>query len=152
MDAVEPTVDEIIRLVGALPGVVVLTAGEENGSPPLAWGDTFFFYDPDDLARDRRLPFATIVTHDYPGFDTFSDLDRDGVFRVNVAVGRDRFVELLGHSPSGDPRASDVLMAHPVYAQQSWVSVVSPIASTAELVRDLLAHAHHRAVRRHRPR
>jgi hypothetical protein len=37
------------------------------------------------------------VTQDYDGFDTGSNLNRPGVFRLNIAVGRDRFEELLGY-------------------------------------------------------
>ena len=69
----------IIDYVGGLPGVVTFTASEENDSPATAWGDTFFFYDPEGkLAENQRLPFATVVVHDYAGWDTESRLDRDG--------------------------------------------------------------------------
>ena len=44
------------------------------------------------------MPFATIVTKDYTGFDTASDLNRPGVFRLNVGVGRDTFRALFGDS------------------------------------------------------
>jgi hypothetical protein len=41
-----------------------------SGAPEVAWGDSFFFYDPDgDAPTDRRMPFATIVTNDYDGND-----------------------------------------------------------------------------------
>ena len=152
------TQEELIALVGALPGARADTAGEGSGAPEVAWGDTFVHFDPDDRAEDRRIPFATIVTKDYPGFDTASDLDRDGVFRVNIEVGRERFEELLGYPPAQvaehhpDHRASDVLLPHPTYGRQSWVSVVSPIEQTAAVVRDLLVEAHRRAATRHRPR
>jgi hypothetical protein len=83
------TADDVSELMGSLPGVVVATASEESGAPPVGWSDTFCFFDPHDLDQDQRFPFATIVTHDYPGFDTASDLARDEVFRVNIAVGRE---------------------------------------------------------------
>jgi len=150
------TADDVIDLVGALSGVAVVTASEEGGEPSVAWGDTFFFFDPGDVEADRRFPFATIVTQDYPGFDTASDLARDGVFRVNITVGREMFEDLLGYPPvrhgdhDPDYRASDVLLPHPLYGRQSWVSVVSPLANTAEQVRSLLEHAHRHAAARHR--
>ena len=34
------------------------------------------------------MPFATLVCSNYLGFDTGSQLDREGVFRLNIAVGR----------------------------------------------------------------
>ncbi len=101
LDRTPMTEDEIIALVGGMPGVVVVTANEANGAPEVSWGDTFFSYDPDrDVPDDRWSPFATIVTKDYAGFDTASQLDRAGVFRLNIAVGRDRFRDLLGYSPA----------------------------------------------------
>jgi hypothetical protein len=153
------TGDDVVTLLAGLDGVTVQTAAQGDGSPEIAWGDSFFFYDPDDHPDDRRFPFATIVTKDYPGFDTASDLDRPGVFRLNVAVGRARFQELIGypatehaeHADSHDYAALDQLLPHPTYAAQAWVSIVTPGAATDELARSLLVEAHRRAVRRHRP-
>lgn len=152
------TQDELIALVRTLPGTRADTVDQDSGAPPVAWGDTFVYFDPDDREQDRRIPFATIVTKDYPGFDTASDLDRDGVFRVNIHVGRERFEQLLGYPPAEiaehhpDLRASDVLLPHPTYGRQSWVSVVSPVEQTAAEVRDLLVRAHAQAAARHRAR
>ncbi len=91
--------EEVVGLLANLPGVVVITAGPENNAPEVSWGDSFSFYDPDGTS-DRRQPFATIVTKDYPGFDTLSNLDRPGVFRLNLAVGRDVFERPFGFSPA----------------------------------------------------
>ncbi len=153
--------DEVVAMVAALPGVVVQTPGPGSEAPEIAWGDSFFFYDPDDAGggEARMFPFATVVTKDYPGFDEASQLDRPGVFRLNVNVGRERFAELFGFAPSAfaehqdrfDYAAEDVLVPHPVYGQQAWVAVVSPGPATQDAVRDLIAVAHARAVRRHRP-
>ncbi len=147
------TEQDVIRLVSELPEVHVQTAGPGDGSPEIAWGDTFFFRDP-----ERKHPFATIVTKDYPGFDAASDLDRPGVYRVNVSVGRRRYQELFGHGPEAhaehhgdyDYTAADRIIPHPVYAVQSWISVVNPGPATADQLRDLLTLAHARAARRQR--
>ncbi|MFC9788115.1 DUF6194 family protein [Rhodococcus sp. NPDC127528] len=161
MTAAEFTETEIIESARALPGVVATTANAENGAPEAAWGDSFFFYDPDDdTPADRRLPFATIVTNDVAGWDTSSRLSRPGVFRLNIAVGRDRFRELLGYPPAAvterstgiDYSALDELLPHPTYAAQSWVSILNPSRASAPRVRALLTDAHARAVARHRPR
>jgi len=154
------TEEEIIRFVAGLPGVAVVTASEANGAPAVAWGDSFFFYDPEgDTPADRRLPFATIVTQDYQGFDTASNLDRPGVFRLNVAVGRARFQELLDYPPDAhadqagiDYTALDRVLPHPVYATQGWVSILNPGEATGEMARSLLVDAHARAADRQRPR
>lgn len=147
--------EELVRALTDLPGVVVLTAGPSNGAPEVAWGDSFFYYDPDDsIPADRRMPFATIVVKDYPGFDTSSDLDRAGVYRLNLAVGRARFTELFGFGPAEfaahkdafDFTVLDTVIPHPVYATQGWACILVP-----SRLPDLIAHAHQRAKDRHRP-
>lgn len=155
------TEDEILAFTGGLPGVTVVTASEATGAPEVAWGDSFIYYDPpgtEPETADRRFPFATVVVKDYPGFDEASHLNRDGVFRVNVNVGKSRFQDLVGYPPSqhGDRRdapdyaALDFVVPHPAYGQQAWVSVVNPGERTADLVRTLLVEARDRAAARHR--
>lgn len=155
------TQDDIIQLVADMPGVVVFTAAEANGAPEVSWGDTFFYYDPaGDVPANRRFPFATIVTSDYDGFDTASDLNRSGVFRLNIAVGRDTYRELLDHAPSEhahhhagfDYTAADRLLPHPVYASQAWASILNPGDGTSSQVQSLLAGARARAAERHERR
>lgn len=148
------TQDDVIDFVAGLPGVAVFTASEENGAPEAAWGDTFFFYDPDGDETNRRMPFATIVTKDYDGHDTASELNRPGVFRVNIAVGRTAFEELVGHPPTDpadgvDCTALDTLIPHPVYAPQAWVAILNPGETTAKLARSLLTDAHDHAAQRY---
>ena len=152
------TQKHIIAVALELPGVTVVTASEEGGAPRSSWGDTFFSYNPDgDPPAEQRFPFATIVTNDVEGWDTSSNVNRQGVFRLNVSVGRDHFRELLGFSPaehaqrsSGiDYSALDRLLPHPNYAAQSWVSILNPGVAAAHSVPGLLALAHGRARARH---
>lgn len=143
-------------------GVDVVVASQEAGSPEVAWGDSFFFYDPDgNLSPNRRFPFATIVTNDYGDFDRASHLNRPGVFRLNVGVSAETYRSLFGPHPAPpgaagavdtghDFTALDQLLPHPVYAPQSWVCVLNPNAATFEdVVRPLLKEAYEMAVRRH---
>lgn len=140
------TPDDIVEFVDELGGTTVVTASEENGDPEMAWGDTFFFYDPDGVTvPEKRMPFATIVVNDYPGFDEASALSRPDVFRVNLSVGRETFEQ---HNPDGrsiDYSVLDQVIPHPVYAAQSWLSVLNPGAETTESVKALLTEAHERA-------
>jgi hypothetical protein len=153
------TEEELIRVLASLPGVVGETANQASGAPEVAWGDSFFFYDPGDNP-DRRFPFATIVTKDYPGFDTASDLDRPGVFRLNLSVGRTCFEGLFGFPPAQfeahqdefDYSATDGIVPHPVYGKQGWISVVAPGDATADQVQDLIDQAYRRVRDRHKPR
>ena len=121
-------------------------------------GDSFFVYDPmGDLPGDRWLPFATIVTGDR--HDQVSDLDRTGVFRLNIGLTTSTYVARFGPPPTGraaaellesrfDYTALDVVMPHPVYAGHHWVCVLNPGAATVPVVDELLAEAYAFAVRK----
>lgn len=136
-------------IVETLPGVYPMTAN----------GDTFFIYDPDgDLPPDRCFPFATLVTGDR--YDRVSQLDRPGVFRLNLGPSRETYRALFGPPPARlgpegvietghDFAALDQLLPHPVYAPQAWVSVLNPGEATWERVQALLKEAHELAVQRH---
>lgn len=141
------TQDELVEFVRSeLPGTEVVIATEEGGAPQVSWGDTFFFYDPDGVTDpSKRLPYATIVVNDYPGFDESSDLGREGVFRVNARVSRQTFDRVTPDEGSPiDYSALDRIIPHPIYAKQAWVSVLNPGALTGEAVEDLLTEAHAR--------
>jgi hypothetical protein len=154
------TETEIIDFVSSLEGVVAVTASAESGAPESAWGDSFFFYDPEGSEADQRFLFATLVCSNYPGFDTSSQLDRVGVFRLNVAVGRAAYERLLGHpaadhaerSDDYDYAALDVVLPHPIYGGQGWVSILNPGPRTTELAQRLLVEAHDLAQSRWRRR
>lgn len=132
----------------ALPGVELLLATEESGAPRTSWGDRFFYVGP-----GRRLPFATIVGQDTPGWDEASRLDRPGVFRVNVHGGREEFQRLLGYPPAEleDRRAGvdfarlDAILPHPAYGRQGWLCVLNPGPRTLADLDGLIVEAHRRA-------
>lgn len=112
--------------------------------------DQWFYFHGDA----RMFPFATILNKDDP-YDTFSNLDRPGVYRLNVGVGKATFTALFGSPLAEDAYADvdftalDTLMPHPVYHKQRWVSVLNPSAATFETLKPLLAEAY--AIAKHRP-
>lgn len=122
-------------------------------------GDTFLLYDPDgDLPPERQIPFATLVTGDH--YDSVSDLDRRGAYRLNIGLTRSGYVALFGATPirpgadgvfdtGFDYTATDTVLPHPTYAGQHWVCVVDPGEATWDTVRELLAEAYGFAVRKH---
>ena len=124
-------------------------------------GDTFIYYDPQrDRDPSHSQPFVTIVTKDYGEFDNRSQLDRPGVFRLNMNVSRETFRALVGYAPGEasaksaayDFAALDQLMPHPVYGPQSWVCVLNPSPETFEAIKPLLAEAHSIAAKRYASR
>ena len=134
-------------------GVDVVVASLDNGAPEIAWGDSFFIYDPDrNLEETRRFPFATIVTKDYGDFDNKSNLDRPGVFRLNIGVSKETYASLFGDESLHDFTALDRLMPHPVYGRNHFVCVLNPSDATFESMTPLLKEAYEIAVRRARRR
>jgi hypothetical protein len=110
------------------------------------YGYTFFFY-----GADHMHPFATLAVADYD-YDRFSNLDRPGVYRLNIGVSKPTFQTLFGAGKvdiSGyDFTVLDTIMPHPEYASQSFICVLNPSAETFEKVRQFLAEAYDIAVRR----
>jgi len=111
------------------------------------FGYTFFFY-----KSDHKLPFATLISSDQD-YDRISNLDRPGVFRLNIGVSKQTFQSLFGIAKidvnSYDFTALDVIMPHPEYAQHHFICVLSPSEATFERLRLLLAEAYDIAVRRY---
>lgn len=140
------TIDEFLDAARALDGVHVQTAAEGDGSPDIAWGDSFVYVSPTGEVPARQ-PFATVVTKDHPGDDR-SRLGDPAAFRVNLAVGAAEYTRLLGRAPRDpapadeDPATRDRIVAHPVYGSLGWVSVVEPGERTDAEVGRLLALAH----------
>jgi hypothetical protein len=132
-------------ILAAFPGVHTATV----------WGDTFFYYNPDQTRPDEFY-FATLKTAD-DEYDTASDLNRPDVFRLNVGIGKASFTALFPErparpGPAGDFDANydftalDQLLPHPVYGRQYWISVLNPSPATFEQLRPLLAEAYQRVV------
>jgi hypothetical protein len=115
-----------------------------------AFGYTFFFY-----GDDHKLPFATLAASDND-YDSVSNLNRPGVFRLNIGVSKQTFQNLLGSDKvdlnSYDFTALDTIMPHPHYAAQHFICVLNPSARTAETIPSLLTEAYEIAVRRNRKR
>jgi Family of unknown function (DUF6194) len=124
-----------------------LTSTFANVETSTAFGYTFFFY-----GDDHKLPFATLASSDNE-YDRVSNLDRPGVFRLNIGVGKQTFQALFGTGSvdvSGyDFTALDTIMPHPDYAAQSFICVLSPSAATFERLQPMLAEAYEIARRRY---
>jgi alkanesulfonate monooxygenase SsuD/methylene tetrahydromethanopterin reductase-like flavin-dependent oxidoreductase (luciferase family) len=91
------------------------------------FGYHFFF-----VGDDHRLPFVSIANSDND-FDSVSNLNREGVFRINIGVSKETFESLLADSSSEkvDYSALDVFLPHPDYAKQHFVCILSWTLSSA---------------------
>jgi hypothetical protein len=103
---------------------------------PGAW---FFSLDP-----EKHFPnYATIVTNDE--HDQASDLERPGVFRLNLGVDKATFERVVTTDAEPDYTALDTVLPHPVYAAQRWISILNPSSSTwTQTVVPLIVIAHDR--------
>ncbi|MGC4034041.1 MAG: DUF6194 family protein [Tepidisphaeraceae bacterium] len=123
-----------------------------------AHGDFYFFRDPQDgKPVDHMFPFTTLVTDDK--HDAFSNLNRPGVYRLNVGVSRETYLSLFGEQKltpdensvaarGYDFAALDTILPHPVYGRMWWICVLSPSEGTFARVRPLLAEAYTKAAAR----
>lgn len=121
------------HILQTYPGTTVVDAA----------GDSYFFTDPKQMH-----PFATLVTSD--AHDQASNLNRSGVFRLNIGVSKGTFQLLFGEATGHDFTALDRLFPHPVYGKMYWLCVLNPGPSTSEKVRELLAEAYTADLDRHK--
>lgn len=110
------------------------------------FGYTFFFY-----GTERMLPFATIASTGNE-YEHISQLDRPGVFRLNLGVSKTTFQALFGTDKvdvsTYDFTALDMIMPHPDYAAQSFLCVLNPSDATFQTLQPLLAEAYSLAMKR----
>src|SRR5688572_21940968 len=94
----------------------------ENVQREENFGYSFFF-----VGDDHVVPFVSISDSDND-YDTVSNLNREGVYRVNIGVSRETFAALLGDSSSEtvDYSALNVFLPHPEYAKQHFVCILNP--------------------------
>lgn len=119
-----------------------------SGVIPLdAWGETSFFYNP-NRALKRGTYFATLKFKDGDN-DKASQLERDGVCRLNIGLPYETFEGLFGKRPDRPSKGGIIeggwsftslneLMPHPVYGWMGWVSVLNPSNRVFDDCRPLL--------------
>lgn len=120
----------------------------ENVQRSEAYGYQFFFY-----ADDHRLPFLTIANSDND-YDKVSNLNREGVFRVNLGVRKETFAKLFPENPAGDATGLDftllnTFLPHPDYAKQHFICILNPSGANLEVFRTLVQEAHDVAKQRY---
>jgi hypothetical protein len=139
--ATESTPDRIIE---------DLLARYEGTQVVAAWGERSIFYNPGGRLP-RGVYFATVKEKDGDN-DKVSQLDRAGVFRLNVGTTKPLFVERFGPPPPRpgkggvvdgpwDFTAIDSLTPHPVYGWMSWVAVLNPSTETLTDMDELISAA-----------
>src|SRR5215510_5752801 len=127
-----------------------ITSTFENVETAVNMGYTFFFY-----RDDHMHAFATIASTGNE-YEKISNLDRPGVYRLNIGVSRETFQSLFGTNKPGiiayDFTALDTVMPHPDYSAQFFICVLSPSEATFEIIKPLLTEAYDIAVKKYNQR
>lgn len=114
------------------------TAALENVQRDDSYGYAMYF-----VGDDHTVPFVSFVDADNE-YDTVSDLNREGVFRVNIGVGRELYDELAGTRSVDDMDFTElnVFLPHPHYAKQTFVCILNPEDVNENITIEAIAQAH----------
>lgn len=146
------TPEEILNYCALnLNGVVLINAYGERG----------IFYNPD--GRLKRGVYILTVKEKDGANDKSSNLDRDGVYRVNLGVRKSSFLNMFGSIPKRpakgravdmeyDFSAMDKITPHPVYAWMGWICAISPSVETFEKLKPLILEAYEYAKEKYEKR
>ena len=118
--------------------VEAFVAGLENVQREEAFGYLFFF-----VGDDHRLPFVALANSDHD-FDNVSNLNRDGVFRINIGVSKETFKNLIGE-PGSEPvdySALNAFLPHPEYSKQNFTCILNPSGENVDTTKKLIVEAH----------
>lgn len=118
--------------------IEAFVAERENVQQSENFGYTFFF-----VGDDHRLPFVTIANSDND-YDKVSNLNREGVFRINIGISRETFKRLIAEPlpETVDYSVLNVFLPHPDYAKQHFVCILNPAGENIEMTKKLIVEAH----------
>ncbi len=116
-----------------------------------SWGEKGIFYNPNGKLK-RGVYVLTVKEKDGDN-DKGSDLDRADVYRVNLGVRKNTFIEMFGTVPARPPKGgivdmpcdfteTDKILPHPVYAWMSWICTLNPSENTFEKLKPLIKEAY----------
>lgn len=108
------------------------------------FGYSFYF-----VGDDHRLPFVTIAESDNE-YDDVSNLNREGVFRLNIGVSKQTFSSLTSGLTEGtiDYSVLNEFLPHPQYSRQYFVCILNPVGENVEITKQFIGEAHSIAERR----
>lgn len=95
-------------------------------------GTSFFF-----VGDDQRLPLATILTNS--AHDSYSNLDREGVFRLNISLTKEDFRSLGFQEEPRDFTALDTILPHPEYGMMHYICILNPSRESFTRLQPMLA-------------
>ena len=120
-----------------------------------AWGEKSLFYNPGN-SRPNGTYFLTIKEKDGDN-DQASNLNRDGIFRINFGINEKSFLALFNNKPARPKKgeiidgnynftATNILTPHPIYGWMKWVSILNPSRESFENIWPLINESYNAAV------
>jgi len=115
------------------------------------WGESGVFYNPGNVLK-KGVYILTIKEKDGDN-DKASNVNRAGVFRVNLGIRKSTFIKMFSHIPKRpaaggvvemdyDFTALDTILPHPVYAWMGWICVLNPSKETFEKLKPLIQESY----------
>lgn len=136
------TADKIITYcLDRLEGIAIINS----------WGERGVFYNPENRLK-RGVYILTLKEKDGEN-DSASQLNRKGIYRVNIGVRKSTFEKMFGTVPARPPKGgtadmgydytvTDRILPHPVYGWMSWICCLNPSEETFERLKPLIAEAY----------
>ncbi len=114
------------------------------------WGERGVFFNPGNVLP-KGIYVLTVKEKDGPN-DKASNVDRDGVYRLNLGLEKESFIQLFGQPPKRPAAGSivdtghdfeelDQITPHPVYGWMSWVAILNPSTESFEKLKPLISEA-----------
>ena len=116
-----------------------------------SWGESGIFYNPNNTLK-RGIYVLTVKEKDGEN-DKSSGLNRENIYRVNIGVRKNTFINMFEAVPARPAKGGivdmsfdftqiDKILPHPVYAWMSWICVLNPSESTFEKLKPLIQEAY----------
>lgn len=126
-----------------------------------SWGERGIFYNPENKLK-RGIYILTVKEKDGDN-DKSSNLNRDGIYRVNLGVYKETFTKMFGMIPKRPAKGcivdmdydftlTDRILPHPVYAWMGWICMLNPSESTFEKLKPLIQESYEYAKEKYEKR
>ncbi|WP_096000587.1 DUF6194 family protein [Clostridioides difficile] len=126
-----------------------------------SWGERAIYYNPNGVLK-RGVYVLTIKEKDSNN-DKGSLVSRPNVYRVNIGLRKETFIEMFGYIPKRpgvgqivdmdfDFTKLDTIMPHPIYSWMGWICVLSPTEKTFENFKTLIGESYNFAKQKFKKR
>lgn len=124
-----------------------------------SWGERGIFYNPEGKLK-RGIYTLTIKEKDGSN-DKASNLDRLGIYRVNLALKKPTFKKLFTDIPKRPDaggvvempynfQETNIILPHPVYAWMSWICMLSPDENGFEQLKPYIQESYQLALEKYK--